>query len=149
MVIDPRTQALLQNIVSRETRTLLLYTGDAFPWTRTEGQEVLGRLQQLIGTERSAINALGRFLARQRIPPPPTGLYPGSFTSWNFVALEALLPRLVQAQEESIAALEKDLHALTNAEARAEVEKLLAAKKNTLESLRVLNPVAAQAPAGA
>jgi hypothetical protein len=146
-VIDAQTQALLQNILAGQMRTLLLYIGDAYPWTAAAGEEALARLRQLIETERTAINALGRYEARRRISPPALTAFPGYFTSWNFVALEALVPRLVQAQEESIAALEKDLAALTDPEARTEVEKLLAVKKRTLEGLRSLHTLGSPAAA--
>jgi hypothetical protein len=137
-VIDSRTRDLLQGIVGRESHSLLMYIADAFPWTTSKGAETLTRLHQLSRDEAEAIRALGRFLARHRIPPPPLGAFPSSFTTLNFVALDHLLPRLLDAQRTSTAALEKDLPALTSPEARAEVEKLLAAKQKTLTGLETL-----------
>ena len=32
-MIDPRTAGALQKIVGRESRSVLMYVGDAFPWT--------------------------------------------------------------------------------------------------------------------
>jgi hypothetical protein len=137
-VIDPRTRDLLQEIVGRESHSLLMYIADAFPWTTSKGAETLTRLHQLSKAEAEAIRALGRFLARHRIAPPPMGAFPASFTTLNFVALDHLLPRLLDAQRSSIAALEKDLPALTSPEARAEVEKLLAVKQKTRAGLETL-----------
>jgi hypothetical protein len=137
-VIDPRTQTLLQSIVGRESHALLMYIADAYPWTTSQGAEALTRLRKLVQTEAEAIRALGRFLARRRIPPPPLGAFPGSFTTLNFVALDHLLPRLVEAQRSRIAALEKDLPSLKAGEGRDEAEKLLAVKKQTLAGLETL-----------
>jgi len=143
MVIDHQTQALLAAVLARESRTLLMYIGDAYPWTTSEGEAALARLQQLIRTERSAIIALGRWLSRRRIPIPPLPAYPAGFTSYNFLALDSLLPRLIHAQEESIATREKALHSLTSAEARTEGEKVLAVKRQTLAGLRALEAAGA------
>jgi hypothetical protein len=146
-VIDPRTQALLQGIVGRESHSLLMYIADAYPWTTSQGAEGLTRLRQLVQTEAEAIRSLGRFLARRRIPPPPMGAFPSSFTTLNFVALDHLLPRLVEAQRASIAGLEKDLASLKSDEGRAEAEKLLAVKRQTLAGLETL-AASLTAPAG-
>jgi hypothetical protein len=138
-VIDRQTQSLLQAILGREMRTLLLYTGDSYPWAPTEEESVLARLRQLVVTERASVISLGRYLVRRHVEPASPGSYPSAFTSWNFIAVDALLPHLLRAQEDDVALLAKDLPAVTDAEAKVEVEKLLKTKKSTLESLRILH----------
>jgi len=137
-VIDPRTRALLQEAVRRANLSLLNYVGDAFPWTTAEGGAALYELRRIVAEDREAAAALGRFLARKRIPPPFIGSYPMAFTTINFIGLDYLLPRLVAAQREEIAALERDRAAATDAEARAEWDKLLAAKRRGLAALERL-----------
>jgi hypothetical protein len=137
-VIDTQTQATLQEIVRRESRSLLSYIGDAFPWTTSAGTPALAVLRQVVDRESAAVNVLGRTLVRQKVPMPFLGSYPARFTSCNFIALEYLLPLLVQAQKEGIAALAADLHRVPAPEARAAVEALLAVKRQNLTALEEL-----------
>jgi hypothetical protein len=145
VVIDPQTQALLQEVLRRESRSLLLYVGNAYPWTEAGGGAALEALRKLIREEASAVTALGQDLARRRVPLPYLGPFPISFTSYNFVSLDFLLPRLAEAQRASVGRLEADLRAVKDAEARAQLEKLLGVKKATLAGLESLAPQ----PAGA
>jgi hypothetical protein len=142
-VIDPQTEALLQAIVRRESRSLLLYVGAAFPWTTARGGPALDRLRQLIHEEADAVAALGRYLVRRRVTPPAPGAFPTAFTSYNFVALDYLLPRLAEAQRSAVAALEQDAAALRDPPARAEVKALLEVKRRTLAGLEALAAPAA------
>ena len=83
---------------------------------------------------------LGRFLFRRHIPPSFTGSFPAAFTTINFLSLEHLLPRLVDTQRQAVADLERDAAAVTDADAKAELEKLLAVKRlhlSELEGLKV------------
>jgi hypothetical protein len=137
-VIDPQTQELLQEIVGRESRSLLIYVDDAYPWTTSRGGETLSSLQQLIKEERTAVTALGQFAFRRHIPIPNMGSYPSHFTSYNFIALEFLLPRLVEAERTLIGQLEQDLGRIRDAETRAAAEKLCGAKRRHLSALEQL-----------
>jgi hypothetical protein len=148
-VIDHATQALLQDIVGRESRSVLMYVGDAFPWTTAGGEQTLQTLRRLIAEEGRAIAALGRYLVRRHLPPPHPGNYPSSFTTINFLSLDYLLPRLVEHERRSLAELERDLPRVTDAEARAEVEKLAAVKGLHLRELEQLAAAQQPQPAGA
>jgi hypothetical protein len=139
-VIDAPTQTLLQQVLRRESRSVLSYVGDAFPWTTSRGSQALETLHQLITEDRQTVAALGQLLTRQRIPLPWIGSYPAGFTTINFIALDYLVPRLVTAQREAIADLEQDLRAVTSAEAREPLENLLAVKRRHLEILETLAP---------
>ncbi len=137
-VIDPQTQTVLQDILRRESRSVLMYVAEAYPWTNSTRTETLTALQQLIAAEREAVEDLGRFLVRQRIPLPFLPSYPTHFTTINFLALGYILPRLIEHERQSIAELESDLAALKAPAARAEVEKLLALKRKHLPQLEEL-----------
>jgi hypothetical protein len=137
-VIDPQTQTALQDILRRESRSVLIYVAEAYPWTNSTGTKALAGLQHLIAVEREAIACLGRFLVRQRIPLPYLPSYPAHFTTINFLALDFILPRLIEHERQSIAELENDLAAVKNPAARAEVEKLLDLKRKHLPQLEEL-----------
>ena len=103
------TPTILQDVVRRESRSLLLYIGDSFPWTTNEHAPDLVTMRKLVTREVNAISIVGKYLVRQRITPPPYGSYPSSFTSCNFIDLAFLLPRLMAAQDLSIVALSADI----------------------------------------
>jgi hypothetical protein len=147
-VIDPHTQAVLQEIVRRESRSLLSYMADAYPWTTVAGSRALTTLRQVIHDESEAVAELGRYLVRQKAPVPFLGSYPAGFTTCNFISLEFLLPRLLTAQQDLITVLEADLGRLPPGESRAQVEALLAVKRKDLATLQTL-AVPRPAPASA
>jgi hypothetical protein len=137
-VIDPQTQTLLQDILRRESRSVLMYVAEAYPWTTSTQGKALTSLQHLIAAEREAVAHLGRFLVRQHIPLPYLPSYPAHFTTINFLALDYILPRLLEHERGSLAALERDLHAMKDPTARTEVEKLLTLERQHLTELEQL-----------
>jgi rubrerythrin len=144
-VIDAHTQKLLQDILCREGRSVLTYVAEAYPWTTRTEEKTLADLQRLIAAEREAVAGFGRFLVRRRIPLPYLPPYPTHFTTINFLALDFLLPRLIEHERRSIADLERDLAALKDPTAQAEVEKLLALKRRHLPRLEELASAQPQA----
>lgn len=143
-MIDAKTADLLQDVVRREGRSVLIYVGDAFPWATAREGEALARLRGLIRAEGKAINAVAAFLQRQRQPLTCHGSYPASFTTINFLALKYILPRLIAYERESIPVLEGDLARVGDGEARAVVEDLLAVKRGNLTALEEMAAPQAQ-----
>ena len=142
-MVDARTQAQVQQLLRRESRSFLQYISDSFPWTTPEETDALAQLQKVTDEERSANAALGRFLVRQRITPPHLGPYPVAFTTLNFVSLDHLLPLLAAYERRAIADLENDLVSFADPEGREQVRKLLDMKRQhlkTLEALAVAHP---------
>jgi hypothetical protein len=137
-VIDPETLALLQEIVRRESRSLLTYVGEAYPWTSAADSAARSKLTEIQAEEGAALASLGQFLARRRAPVSFLGPYPEGFTTLNFLALEHLLPRLVASHRRAVANLERDLARISDPEAKAQVEKLLAVKRRDLPLLEGL-----------
>jgi hypothetical protein len=137
-VMDPRTAAALQQAFRRESLSLLRYVGEAYPWTSANGGAALARLREIEAEDRSAAAALGRFLFRRHVPPSVSNTFPVSFTTANFLALEHLLPRLIDAQRQAIAELERDAAAVADADAKAELRKLLTVKRMHLSELEGL-----------
>lgn len=144
-MIDAHTQTLLQNILRRESRSILLYVAEAYPWTTATQTKTLTDLQQLIAAERAAVADLGRFLVRQRLALPFLPSFPAHFTTINFLSLDFILPRLIEEERRSIADLEDDLALLRDAAARSEVEKMLALKRRHLPRLEELASAQPQA----
>jgi hypothetical protein len=142
-MLDTRTQTRLQEILRRESRSFLQYVSDAFPWTTPEENDALAQLRTLIDEERAAIALFAKYLVRQHIPVPHLGPYPVAFTTLNFVALDHLLPLLVEWERRGILNLEHDLENFTDADCRRQIQKLLEMKQQhlkTLETLAIAHP---------
>ncbi len=137
-MIDAATQAVLQDIVRRESRSLLQYVRDAFPWTSAREQEALAQLQTLIEEELKSTAELSHFLTRHRSGPPYLGPYPMSFANINYVSLDHLLPLLVENERRAIADRERDLSRITDPAASAQVERIISMKQRHLKALEAL-----------
>jgi hypothetical protein len=143
-VIDAATQKTLTDIIRRESRSLLQYVGEMFPWTTEQRQEAVGKLRQMVQEDYAAIAALSRSLAKRRVTPPFPGAYPMSYTGLGFVALDHVAPRLLEEQRRAVATLEAEVAVMKDADARAEVDKLLAVKRRhlpLLEQIAAAKPV--------
>jgi hypothetical protein len=137
-VIDAATKAVLHDVVRRESRSVLTYVGDAFPWTAARDGAALERVRALIAAEGEAVAALGKYLTKQRAPVGFLGSYPSSFTTINYLSLEHLLPRLLDFETQALADLERDLAAVHDPQARALVEKLADLKRSHVAVLEEL-----------
>jgi hypothetical protein len=137
-LIDRDAYLLLQDVIRREGRSFLQYAGESFPWSSVKDGVIVDKLTQLVAEERAGAASLSWFLSKNRLTPPYLGSYPTYFTSYNYMALDKLLPLLVLHQNSTIKALTKDLAALTDGAARKEVQQALAMKHRHLEVLEEL-----------
>ncbi len=136
--MDLRTQALLQQAFRRESLSMLRYVGEAYPWAGAEGGAALARLRDIEAEDRAETTALGRFLFRRHVSPSFAGSFPSGFMTINFLSLEHLLPRLIADQRRAVADLERDAAAVADPDAKAELERILAVKREHLGELETL-----------
>jgi hypothetical protein len=136
--MNQNNAAILETLVCREARSLLQYATDSFPWITIEEQQALAQLHGLIQEEQQAAGAIARLLARRYYRFPAPAPYPMAFTAINYTALEHLLPLLVDAAEQSLAACEKDRDALSDPEARNLVQNLIDCKRRHQKSLEAM-----------
>ena len=137
-MLDAKAEQRLKELLRRESRSLLQYIADAFPWTTPEENGALSQLQGLIDEERRALSELAKFLIRNRITPPSLGPYPIAFTSLNFVSFDHLLPLMVNAQRQAVLDLERDLQSFAGPECRQQVQKILELKRKHLKTFEAL-----------
>ncbi|HVS40002.1 MAG TPA: hypothetical protein VMS17_30870 [Gemmataceae bacterium] len=140
MAMDVRTQTVLQQAFQRESLSMLRYVGEAYPWADAAGGATLQRLREIEAEDGAETASLGRFLFRRHVSPSFSSTFPVGFTTINFLALGHLLPRLVADQRRAVADLERDAASVTDADAKAELEKLVAVKRlhlSELEGLKV------------
>ena len=81
---------------------------------------------------------MAAFLRKKRIGIPYLGSYPQSFTNINYVSLDFLMPRLLDWQRTWVGILEQDAAQIADAEAKAEIDKLIAVARRHLEELEKL-----------
>ena len=134
-MIAAQDAAVLETLIRREGRSLLQYVSEAYPWTKPAGDSTPDRVRELAREERDALAVLTKFLARRRHTVPYLGAFPMAFTTMNFVSLDYLIPRLVEDGRRSVAALERDRAAVTDADARAELDRLIDLKRRHLKAL--------------
>lgn len=127
--------APLQAVLRQETRSLLQYAREAFPWTTVAGHGACDAIDSMARAESEAVAKLGRWLAKQHVPLTFPGAYPIQFTNLNFIAVAAFLPRLVADQRRRIAEVERARAVLADAQGCALVEELLQLKKKHLQQL--------------
>jgi hypothetical protein len=144
-VIPAPDAARLEAAIRREGRSLLQYVSEAYPWAKSAGDTTPDKVRDLAREERDALGTLTKFLARRRHTVPYLGAFPMAFTTMNFVSLDYLLPRLVESARQSIAALERDRAALTDADAKPELDRLIELKRNHLKALEALTTAPAAA----
>jgi hypothetical protein len=138
--MNASTVGLLQEIVRRESRSMLTYVGEAFPWTPSREADTLARLKDIIAAHNEAVAALGRYLTKLREPLGYLGSYPSHFTTINFLSLDHILPKLVVSERANVAALQGDVAKIgSDKDARAQAENLLEVKKKQLEKLEFLS----------
>ncbi len=137
-MIAAQDAALLEAVIRREGRSLLQYQSEAFPWPKSSGDPTPQRVRELAREEREAVGSLVRFLSRRRHTVPYLGAFPMAFTTMNFMSLDFVLPRLAEDGRRAVADLERDRAALSDAEARAELDRFLEMKRRHQKALEAL-----------
>ena len=132
---DATTAKLLQELVRRESRSLLQYVREVPVWVGPADRPTLQKLRGLAAAELDAIDTVGRQLQKRRIGLAAVGPFPPEFTDVNDAALHHLLPKLVREQKEAAADVEAVLTKLGDDPARPLVERLAHLKRQHLPEL--------------
>jgi hypothetical protein len=139
-VIDPRAAAILQNIIQRESRSLLQYVAEAFPWTDPDTAIHVSQIQEMAVKEAAHVAALGRRLVQDRYSPPFPQPYAQEFTSYNYLSLDVLLVKLAAWEKRAIDQMEQDTDRIEDSDVREELTAFLALKRVHHEKLLGLLP---------
>jgi hypothetical protein len=137
-MLDTATSALLANVLRRESLSVLQYAGQASPWARENEHGAVKEIRQLWEEDRECIGDLTRYLATHRVRPPFIGAFPTSFTTLNFIGIDFVLDKLVKDQKRAIGDLERDLAAISDAQAKEPLLRMLEVKKKHLPILERL-----------
>lgn len=137
-MIDAHTYALLADIVQRESRSLLQYVNDSFPWITPEERNLLTQIRTMSEEEKRGVADLLRFLQRSHQPPPYVGNYSATFTSLSFVSLDHLIPLLATHERDDLRRLERGFGSISDPEAKEVLQKIVEKKRRHLDSLQSL-----------
>ncbi len=138
-------QQVLIDVLRRESRSFLHYVRESYPWASVREAALREQILTLADREVEVLARIARFLQSHRVPLPILGTFPTGFTTANFLAARALVPRLLDESRRLLADLNRDLEFVTDDEVRQLLETLRQQKRDivqTLEKMEV-SPVAA------
>jgi hypothetical protein len=142
-MIDPRDVAVLQEQIRRTGRSLLQYTLESFPWTRSgPDRETLARIHAMARAEQVQEKAIRRYLVKHRAAPPYLGAYPMHFTTMNFLAIPRLVELLQEHQQQDLNDLEMAAAKVRDPEGKALLIRLLEIKTENMNALKQLHGAA-------
>jgi len=135
------TLRVLERVFSRDAASLPHYLLDARPWVDQSDpldREAYELVTRIAAEEDRWLEKLAELIeARGGVPIPAP--YPTHYTDTHYLAVDALVPRLVQHQQANIEQLQQDLDAVSeDAEARNLLAHMLEEKQKQLAELRTL-----------
>jgi hypothetical protein len=117
----------------------LQYVREVPLWAPPADRTALDKLRSVARAEQAATDALGQFLQKRKIGLPALGPYPMGFVEFNDAALHHVLPLVRREQAAALAALEADLAAVADADARAHLETMVRLKRQHQAELASLS----------
>ncbi len=138
-MIDPSTIAILQKQIRRTGRSLLQYSCESFPYAgNSKDEEIVNLFHSMMAEENEAAGLLSAFLLKNYSGPPHLGAYPMFFTTLNYLALERLIPLIIEDHEKDIQSLKEDIAKVQDLQARNLLQQLLESKEKHVATLREL-----------
>jgi hypothetical protein len=145
-MMDATGMALIERQIRRDSRSLLQYVCESFPYTPASAELSHAQVFELAREEQEALARLVRFMHRHHVSPPVLGAFPSHFTTINFVSLEHLLPPLLKEQRFAVAELERALATLPESDARHVLWEYLELKRRHVQALEGGAHASATAP---
>jgi len=125
---------LLSQILHRESRSLLQYVRESYPWANGKNESARDAVHRIAMSEDAAQAKLAKLMLKKHLTLPALGNFPASFTDHNYVAVSYLVPKLASAQQHLLADLNRDLPSVSDPELRNALESLRDLKqKNSAE----------------
>jgi hypothetical protein len=133
--MDATGSALIERQILRDSRALLQYVCESFPYTPASAEKAHALVFELAREEQEALARLIRFMHRYHVSPPVLGAFPSHYTTINFVSLDHLLRPLLKEQRFAVAELERALAALPESDARHILWQYLDLKRRHVQAL--------------
>jgi hypothetical protein len=129
---------ILPDLLRREARSFLQYVHESYPWAKGDSEKLRVAILQIAEAEAAHNAKLGRLMQKRHLPWPGLGAYPTSFTNSNFLDAAALVPKLLAAERQSLADLERDLLQVSDEETRAALQAYRDLKRQHVEQFESL-----------
>lgn len=126
---------LLVDVLRRESRSFLQYVRESYPWASVSESALRDQILALADREAEILARIARLLQSRRVPLPIFGTFPTSYTSSNFLAARALIPRLLEDGRRLLAELDRDLEFVADEPGRQLLEALQQRKREHLQIL--------------
>ena len=126
---------IIRQFLLRDTSCLLHYLVGAWPWSNRKEQEIIRRLEHLQAEESEEHSRLASVLRKQRLVPPAPS-YLSEYSSCHFLALDYLLPRVLEEQKQLLASHQTArLQTVGDPEAEAVLDAFLTHKQKHMAEL--------------
>lgn len=102
----PQRNRELNDVLISVGNSLLQYVGECWPWTPEDAASIHPAMESLIERQKQQIARIVDLLVA-RAWPIEFGTYPTDYTDLHFVALDYLLPQLVDGEQALIDELEQ------------------------------------------
>jgi len=133
---SPEALAILARILNREASSLLQYLRGSGSWVDARSAVAASSLEQLADAEERAARVIADILRRAKIPPAPPR-FDQRFSSLNYLALDRLLPILLDHQRALLVEQQKDA-AVLDADLRSKLQPLLEVKRKSIAEIEKL-----------
>lgn len=131
-------QTLLSHLLHRESRSLLQYVRESYPWASGKCESARVAVHRIAEAEAAALAKLARLMLKKHLTLPPLGSFPDSFTDHNFVSVAYLVPKLASAQRQGLADVERELALVNLPDLKSAIESLRELKRSNLAELEGL-----------
>jgi hypothetical protein len=136
-------QSLLASLFHRESRSILQYVRESYPWANAKNDAARVAVHRIAEAEAASLAKLARLMLKKHLNLPAHGDFPISFTDGNYVAVSYLIPKLISAQRQLLADLERDLPSISDSDLKNAIAALRDLKRANLSELEALMPVKA------
>ena len=139
-MVEAKTNQLLEDLLVHQYRSLPMFLTEAAPWTHRGDENATGVLLDIVAYQRELSGRIAAELV-QRGCPIDTGGYEMDFLDLHFLALDFLLPRLIENQQNEVTSIGCIAEQLEDdSVAYVLAKEALGAAKGHLESLEELTP---------
>lgn len=128
----------LNQVVVDLGQSLLQFVGEVSPWTPASAASARETLANVVKTQKSHVDRIVQLLV-DRGEAVDFGTYPAEYTDLHFLALKALLPRIIANQEAVLAELDEAVHTcVDDAEATLILNAVLAGEREITATLKAV-----------
>lgn len=128
----------LNHIIVDLGQSLLQFVGEVSPWTPASATAARDTLAQSVKEQQQHVDELVQLLV-DRGYTTDFGVYPAEYTDLHFLALKALLPRIIANQEAMLVELDEAVHTcVDDPEALAILTTVLAGERHITAALKAV-----------